>query len=82
MSKKAFIIILVLSLVVTYGASIVEALLNGSILMGQSGWPLRFGYSSFFGGSSINYVMLILDIVFWFFIIWLVWFGIKRLINR
>ncbi len=79
MSKKAFIIILVLSLVVTYGTAYMDFVLN--ITTGAAGLP--FGFSSFnFLGSETNQFMLILDIVFWFFAIWLVWFGIKKLINK
>ena len=79
MSKKSFIVILVLSLVVTYGAAYVDFVLN--ITTGAVGLP--FGFSSFnFLGAETNQKMLILDIAFWYFIIWLVWFGIKKLTNK
>lgn len=82
MSKKSFIIILILSAVVTYGAALIDVLIGGSILSGQSGIPFRFGSSSLFGGSSINYTMLFLDIIFWFVIIWVVWKIIQKVLIR
>lgn len=73
MSKKAFVVILVLSVVVTYVAAFVEVLLSGSVVAGKSGFPLRFGVSSLFGGSSIDYTMLLVDIAFWFVVLWVIW---------
>lgn len=71
MSKKAFVVILVLSVVVTYGAAFVEGLM-GNHFLAYGGIPLRFALGSFLGGSTDN-LMLILDIVFWFFVIWVIW---------
>lgn len=82
MSKKAYIIILVLSVMVTYGVAIVDALARNSLLSGEAGFPLRFSSSSFFGSENTDYFMLILDIVFWFFVIWIIWKGLQILLNR
>lgn len=82
MSKKAFVIVLVLSVVVTYGATFVEVLLSGSVVSGKSGFPFRFGSSSLFGGSSIDYPMLLVDIVFWFVVIWGIWKILQKLISK
>lgn len=70
MSKKSFIVILILSLVVTYGVAFVDALRRNSFLAGEAGTPFRFS-SSYFFSESTNYGMLILDIVFWFVVIWI-----------
>jgi hypothetical protein len=82
MSKKSFIIILILSVIVTYGAALVYDLMFGSILSGEGGVPFKFTSGSLFGGSSTNYLMLILDIVFWFFIIWIIWQVFTRILKR
>jgi len=79
MSKKAFVVILVLGMVVTYITAIVDILLSGSVIAGKSGIPFRFSSSSLFGGSSIDYPMLLLDIAFWFVIIWGVWKVISKI---
>lgn len=73
MSKKAFVVIMILSVVVTYAATLVDVLLSGSVVTGKSGFPFRFGSSSLFGGSSIDYPLLLVDIVFWFIILWIIW---------
>ena len=70
-SKKAFVVILVFSLMVTYGMAFVDALMNSSA--NQAGLPLKFGSYALFGTASTNYLMLLLDIAFWFVIIWIIW---------
>lgn len=82
MTRKAFFIILVLSVVVTYGAAFVEVLLSGSVVSGKSGFPFRFGSSSLFGGSSIDYPMLLVDIVFWFVVIWGGWKVLQKITSK
>lgn len=77
MSKKSLVIILILSVVVTYITAAVEVLFSGLVVAGRSGVPFRFGSSSLFGGSSIDYPMLLLDIAFWFVILWLIWKAIS-----
>lgn len=71
MSIKSFFIILVLSVVVTYGVAFVEGLIGGHFLS-YGGFPFRFASGSFLGGST-DYLMLILDIVFWFAVIFILW---------
>ena len=81
MSKKAFVVILVLSVVVTYGVAIIDALIRNSLLAGEAGFPFRFS-SSYFFGESTNFLMLILDIVFWFIIIWLIWKLLYKMFSK
>jgi hypothetical protein len=79
MSKKSFIIILILSIVITYGLSIIFDLIEGDLLYGEGGVPFSFtSAGGFLGESSINYINLLLDIVFWFLVILM----IKKVINR
>lgn len=78
MSKKAFFIILGLSVVVNEVAAIVDALFRNSFLAGENGVPLRFSSTSLFGGGYINYFIMTVDIVFWFVIL----YGFFRLFRR
>lgn len=76
MSKKSLVIILILSVVVTYGVAFVEGL-AGNHFLAYGGIPFRFASGSFLGGSTDN-LMLILDIAFWFVVIWVVWKVISK----
>ena len=80
MTIKAFVIILVLSVVVTYGVAFVDAVMNTSA--NQAGLPFKFGSYVLFGEANTNYTGLILDIVFWFVVIWGVWKAITYLLDR
>jgi hypothetical protein len=82
MSKKRFVVILVLSVVVTYGVAVVDDLRRNSLLAGEGGVPFRFSSGTLFGSGNTNYLMLTLDIFFWFVVIWIVWFGIRKLTNK
>lgn len=70
MSKKEFVIILVLSVVISISIPLVAFALN--IYQFMSGWPLEFSRFNFLG-STTNYTNFFLDIVFWFLVIWGVW---------
>jgi len=71
MTRKSFVAILILSIVITYGLSIIDALANSSA--NQAGLPFKFSSYALFGTASTNYSILILDISFWFLVIWGVW---------
>ncbi len=73
MSKKSFVIILVLSVITTYVIAILNDLISGSLVGGKGGLPLKFA-----SGSSTDGTLLILDIVFWLIVIW----GIRKLIQN
>ncbi len=79
MSKKAFIIILVLGVVASYIASIIDALVSGTLIAGESGFPFKDSRGTLFGEGSVNNLMFILDIIFWFAVIWGIWKLIKNL---
>lgn len=69
MSIKSFLVILVLSVVVTVGIPFIDFALGWH---STNGFP--FGFSQFsFLGSSTNYPMLILDVAFWFIVIFILW---------
>ena len=63
---------------VTYGAAIAYDLWRGSLLAGKGGIPFQFASGSFLGGSTNN-LMLLLDIAFWFGVIWVVWKAISKI---
>lgn len=71
MSRKSLVVILILSLVVTYGAAFTDALVNTSA--SKAGLPFKFGSYVLFGTARTNYSFLLLDIAFWFIVIWGVW---------
>ena len=79
MSKKSFIIILVLSVVVTYGVAFI-AFATGIYKL-ANGFP--FSFTSFnFLGAETDLTMLILDIAFWSATIWVIWKAISYLFGR
>lgn len=80
MSKKSFVVILIFSVIATYGVASLDLVFNVSKgrLIG-----LPFGFSSFnFFGSETESTMLLLDVVFWFLIIWGIWKLFKKVIDR
>lgn len=79
MSKKTLIVILVLSVVVTIGIPLIGFITNSYQVM--SGWPFEFTGFSFLGGST-DYAILLLDIVFWFIIIWVLWKVLQKVLKR
>ncbi len=78
MSKKSIIIILVLSVLVTYGVAIADALRRKSLLAGEAGLPFRFSSASLFGSESTDQFMFLLDVFFWTIVL----FGIWKLILK
>ena len=76
MSKKAFVVILVLSVIVTYGLAITEAMVDTAANL--VGIPFKFGSYTLFGTASTNYGTLFLNLSFWFAIILIAWTVIKR----
>ena len=78
MSRKSFIIILGLSLVLTYFATFVDALVNSSLIGGQAGFPLKYSRATMFGEGTTNYFLMTINIVFWFLVIYGIWQIWKR----
>ncbi|MDO8570938.1 MAG: hypothetical protein Q7R97_05120 [Candidatus Daviesbacteria bacterium] len=79
MNKKTFIIFLVLSVGVTYGVAFLQ-FATGNL---NNGGGLPFSFSSFnFLGSETNTGMLILDIIFWFVILFGIWKLMGKLFKR
>lgn len=80
MSKKSFVVILILSVVVTYGAAYVDAMMNTSA--NRAGIPFKFGSYVLFGEARTNYLVLALDIIFWFVVLWGIWKAISYFSGR
>ncbi len=77
MLKKSFVVILILSVVATYGIAILDNLMRGSLVSGKGGFPLKFA-----SGPSTDGTMLILDIAFWFAIIWGIWKILQKTLKK
>lgn len=78
MTKKSFVVILILSVVANYVALIVDALVTNTLIGGESGFPFKYSSSTLFDQGSVNIPMLILNILFWFVVIWRVWKVIRQ----
>jgi hypothetical protein len=79
MSKKSFVVILILSTICTYGLAFVDFTLN--ISKGAIGLPFGFSRFNFFG-TKTDGVMLLLDITFWFIVIWGAWKLVKKISKK
>ena len=79
MSKKALVVILVLSVVVTYVAAFVDFAFN--ISTGAVGLPFGFSRFNFFGAET-DQTALLLNIVFWFAIIWIIWKVLQKITSK
>lgn len=75
MSKKAFAVILILSVVVTYLTQVIQAFMGGecSVFGGKCGFPLVFSSASFLDSPEIDYKLFLLDAIFWFIVIFGIW---------
>ncbi|EKD90922.1 MAG: hypothetical protein ACD_30C00057G0006 [uncultured bacterium] len=80
MGIKSFLVILVLSVVVTYLLPYVNLFLP--INADGFGFPIKYGTSSFFGGSSFDLFAFFIDVVFWFAVIWGVWKLLSKVFKR
>lgn len=78
MTKKSFAVILALSVMVMYIASIVDAVVNGTLLGGKSGFPFKDSSATMFGEGTTDYLSMTLNVIFWFILIWGIWKLIKR----
>lgn len=79
MTKKSFIVILILGVVVTYGLAWADFALG--ISKGAIGLPFGFSRFNFLGAETEN-TMLLLDIVFWFLVVWGVWKILQRVKSK
>ena len=82
MSIKSFIIILILSVVVTYGVAVVESIFRETLVAGSAGLPFNFASGTLFGEQNTNYLLLLLDFIFWFIVIWVIWKAFQKLIRK
>lgn len=79
MTKKSFVVILTLSLITTYIAAFVDESVN--LTKNPTGFPFGFASFNFLGGSNNNF-MLVLDITFWFLVIWGIWKVLPKLFKK
>ena len=86
MSKKSFLIILVLSLVVWFLSVVLQGLLGTLFSFNPlsggchvTGYPLAVCDNSY---EELPFGYYILNIGFWFLVIWLTWKGIQKVLKR
>ncbi len=79
MTKKSFVVILILSILISIGIPIIGFAMN--IYQVMSGWPLEFSQFNFLG-STTDYTNLFLDIAFWFAVIWGIWKLVSKKLGR
>lgn len=82
MSKKSFLIILVLSIPFTYLVAFLDDLRRNSLLMGKGGLPFRFSSAGTLSSGSTDLLMLLIDIVFWFAVFLIIYKVLLKLIKR
>ena len=63
-------------MVVTYGVAMADFVFN--ITTGKIGMPFGFSSVSLLG-SSTDYTKFLLDIAFWFIIIWIIWKALQKM---
>ncbi len=61
--------LLILSFLLTIIVTVIDAILRNQLVAGRAGFPFRFSDMSLFGGGETNYLILSLDMFFWFFIL-------------
>lgn len=78
MTKKSLILIAILSFCVTVIADILDGIINNTFIGGKSGFPFKDSLSlGFEGGTSYTH-MFILNVLFWFIVIWGIWKVLQR----
>lgn len=82
MHKKSFVILLILSVVVNYAVMLMDSLLMNNLIGGEAGLPFKFDSASAFGGGSINFLNLFLDIIFWFIVLLTIQKFFKKFITK
>ena len=70
MTKKSFVVILILSIIISIFAPVIAFTLGFRFM--SDGFPLKWSTFSLLG-SNTNYNALLIDIAFWFVVIWGVW---------
>ncbi|MFH0936885.1 MAG: hypothetical protein V1808_01170 [Candidatus Daviesbacteria bacterium] len=73
------IVFLVLSMIVTYAVAILQ-FTTGRMSNG-GGFPFSFSSFNFLGSETDN-VMLILDIIFWFVVLFGIWTLIRKVLTK
>ena len=79
MTKKSFVVILILSVIVTYIAAFTDDAIN--LTKNPTGLPFGFASFNFMGGSNNN-TLLVLDIAFWFLVLWGIWKVLQKAIVK
>lgn len=73
LTKKSFIIILGISIITSYAADLIDAVISNTLIGGESGFPFKDSRGTLFGEGTINNYMVALNIIFWFVVICISW---------
>ena len=79
-----YLILLVLSVIVTEAVAVIDSIQNNTFIGGgSSGFPLKFSSSgNLFGGGRVHATYLLLDILFWFIVLFLNWKLLKKFVFK
>lgn len=68
-------ILLILSVVVTYLTQVVQVFTGGScsVVGGNCGFPMAFSLAGFLDKPKTDYNIFLIDVLFWFIILFIVW---------
>ncbi|MDO8658194.1 MAG: hypothetical protein Q7K55_05615 [Candidatus Levybacteria bacterium] len=72
-TKKSFVVILILSFFTARIADFVDEVLNGTLLVGKSGFPFKDDTTTILGGGTFNNYMFALNVLFWFIVLFILW---------
>lgn len=79
MSKGSFFVILILSVITTYGTAIIDEMIN--LAKNPTGFPFGFANFNFLGGSNNN-LMFLIDVAFWFIVIFVAWKLLPKIFKK
>lgn len=82
MTKRSFVVIVLLSLLVTFIADILDGLVNNTFIGGKSGFPFKDSLSMGFEGGTSYPHMFALNVIFWFVVIWGIWKLLQKASKR
>ncbi len=82
MTKKSFIIIVITSFFATHIADLIESVVSNTLIGGRSGFPFKDSLSMGFEGGSSDNFMFVLNMLFWFIVIFIIWQFLQKSIDK
>jgi hypothetical protein len=72
-SVKEVVVVIILSFFVAFIADFFDGIINNTFIGGKSGFPFKDSFSLGFEGGESYPHMFLLNVLFWFFIILVIW---------